>query len=465
MNGLNNGKKNRAWNKNILIFTAIYSIGIILLSSVVYAIPIMYQQSEEQRISKIKAEIATILKETDSTTIRQEQLEIVQKRNQFELLIVSGNEIIFSTLPQQTIAEYEAVVDVEVMGYSGVYEHQSGNKTYTIWLSVYPEKPQALFEKILFYLAVAVGIFFVFVMLIVGVIYQQMISPMRRLKKLISNLQMYKLADIEAGQGHTEYDALTESLREFTEDLSGKINDFGEQYTLLERKLQAKQELLVYKSQLVSALVHDLKTPLNISMLYSQKLLKEEHDMSRKKALAKIEGNNEKLLLDINEILEVMNKEVETIEKNYQKIDVVQKVKETFQLFKPIFQQQQIQYSIDMIPTLEMTFDAIEFRQIIHNMLSNVCQYTLPGGEFEFELYIEDNELFINAYNDADISNINFEDVFKLFYHVKGHNNHNYGSGIGMYTISNMVSSYGGKTSFSPTRNGVVLSIRIPIAQ
>lgn len=463
MSGLNKANKTKTLNRMVLLVGVSYFAIVVILAILIYRVPIIYQKMNDQRILEIKDDISLAL-EQSSERSQEEALQHIIDNETLDLVVLRNNDVVVSTVSLDRLSNLQESVNQKALAYQAAYPHATSNgQEYRVWVAIYKFEPQDLFNQMMFSMVAIIGILFLLITLLVFFMLKKLFSPIKRLRDNIFKLKAYRLSEISSIDEATEFDILSEELSDFTEDLRGRMDSFGVKYSLLENELQANREQSIYKEELLSAFAHDLKTPFNVSLFQIEKIEKMAEDNSN--MLAEIEGlkqRNEKILGDINELLTIINSDNSQEYKKLKDVDIVSLFRATLRLFQPIFTEKDIQYYVDIPSSLILYISEVDIRQLLHNIISNVCQYTDIGGNFEFSIYEENNIVYLEAYNDkSDISMIDFEHVFELFYTVKG-NNHTFGSGIGMHTMKSMVTKYGGTITFAPKEDGVQLSIQLP---
>ncbi|MGY3777290.1 sensor histidine kinase [Isobaculum melis] len=468
MNGLNEVDlkldKRKKWRKSLYFIAVIYFFVFLGMMTLIHYLPKIYQELEQEHIVKVKKEIDTILEETSIENI-EASLTKLNQDEQLDLVVLLPEETVFSTRKTTDFEVLAEAIKPEALSYQSVYEKKTPLGEMLIFLAIYHLPDQQFFEVMMRILFIGIFILSGILIVMIVLVFKNLIRPINRLKENIAKLKTYHLSEVETVETKTEYDVLSEELSEFTDDLKGKINTIDQKYTMLERQLQAGQEKAIYEKQLLTSLVHDLKTPLNISLLNIEKLKENKSsqaDMAQ--YLTGLEENQTKLMLEINDMLKLMY--TESAAEQQQKvrtIDLIKTVRDTIRLFLPVFKEKNIRYTIDVVQTIESTITPIELKQLLHNMISNVCQYADKNGEFILTIYEENQALHIEAYNDKiEVDSIDFEHVFDLFYHVDSVDS-KFGSGIGMYTIKNTVEHLNGSCHFYPTEKGVLLNLTMPL--
>lgn len=465
MSGQNKSKmRSKKWRTGFYAISAFYLLLVIVLATVIYNIPGIYAYFNSQRIDVIKSEVEGAFRTSDAAALPS-AFELIDQKNNLELVVKQGENLVFSTNEETNFAELSKVLGEDALSYQSAFQIDSDSGTYQVWLGIYKFESQEFFELIMAIVIGTVIVLCLIITVLIVIIFRKLIMPLRRLQRNILNLKEYRFSEVAASDSSTEYDSLSEDLGEFSEDLQEKIESIDEKYTRLELELQRRQERIIYQSKLGSALVHDLKTPINVSMLYVERIQDKIDDNPEiHRLLDRLVKNDELLLNQVNETLQVVSTEAMDMIGKAEDFDVVPVVRETLALFTPFFDQHSIEVFLETPQSLMVRAVRLEFKQIIHNIISNASQYADSNGKFELFVEAKDTALKIIAYNDKkDRSSIDFNRVFDLFYRADSGNKNVFGSGVGMHTIKSMAEEYRGTCIFEPVGNGVQLSVVLPI--
>lgn len=461
MNG--QSKKRPKWKKSFYIFTFVYTIIVCIFGLTTYYLPEIYQEIENRRVEQIKQEISSSLSlpAADRTT----KFEALIKKENISLAIVSNQDYEFSNMGTIEFKELNQKVNDKLLSYKGSYEKEIDGQNYQVWFAIYQMEGQRVFESLFLGLSILVLILFCSLSAIIFFIFRTLVKPIKRLKEHIVQLKAYQFLfsdDESKSVDQTDYDLLTEELAEFSHDLKDKMDNIGLKYTSLERDLQAKQERIIYKEQLVSSMVHDLKIPITITSLKLENMLEEIDSESKlSKDITTILADNEAIFGQIKDAVNMIHQE--EITNKQEKIDVAEIIKESIKRFDTLFKKRGIFYHLEVPRELMVEVDLIDLRQILHNVISNISKYTVENGMFELAVFVQDGGFYLEAFNelpDEEVQSIDFDHVFDLFYRNQADD---VGNGIGMYTIKSMVEKYHGTCLFEPSENGVRLSIFMPI--
>ncbi|MGY3778575.1 sensor histidine kinase [Isobaculum melis] len=461
MSGLNKQKKSKKyiWRKSFYLLTCIYLSIVVVLALGAYKLPSIYEAVDSKRTEQIKENIEQVLQNKDRTA-QEKQLHRIATDHHIDLVILTDDGFEFKTTKTSDFEVLQTDINTKLLSYQSSYHLKLNDVNYRIWLAVYQMEPQAFFEVVISLLVFSVLLLFTLLSSLIFIMFKKLIEPINRLKNNILKLKHFQFEDVSNDSKRTEYDAISEELSEFTDDLQGKIDNFGINYTLLEKELQAEKEKLIYKNQSLGTMVHHLKTPNALIALYAQQALMQTEDEATKAIIQKMQEQNQLLLTEIKEIVKLSHETA--TEKQPENMDVITVAREVLQRFEDLLRSKDILYNLDAPRHLAFTMDLTELKQLLYNMMSNAAQYTPVGGNIELTIYQKNQQLHIEAFNDIEQDHgIDFEQVFNLFYSNQGEKN-GFGTGIGLYTIKNTVEKNHGSCTFTPVEAGVRLEIILP---
>ena len=236
------------------------------------------------------------------------------------------------------------------------------------------------------------------------------------------------------------------------------------QMRLSNRMLQTDNSELNFKynelQQFASVVSHDIKSPLN-NIISLATILKEEYANNLNETGLEYLDYISESSYTLKQFVDAMLEYHKSNNHDFLRKEVV----DVSSIAKSIFNSLNFkkEFELQIEPNLRMTSNAIAIEQILMNLLSNgikynvnqkvVLQVQLIEKEFEYELIISDNGIGISKDNFAVIFNF-----FKTL-QVKDRFN-NYGTGIGLATVKNIVDKLKGTISIaSKVNKGTVFTI------
>jgi PAS domain S-box-containing protein len=227
------------------------------------------------------------------------------------------------------------------------------------------------------------------------------------------------------------------------------------------------------KSDLLPAISHDLGTPLNAMIGFSE-LLKQEIpgklNEKQKKYVDNILTSSKRMLDIINDILDLGKVETGKIELIFEKISVPDIIDETIGLFGETATKHNVEIKKELDPDLNLIeADRKRFKQILFNLISNAIKYSKQEGGTVTIITRKHDDLAKFSVADTGIG-IKEEDMWKLFTAFEQINlgiASKYGStGLGLVVTKKLVELHGGIiTAESEYGEGSIFTFTLPIGR
>ncbi|MFK7799378.1 MAG: response regulator [Aureispira sp.] len=228
------------------------------------------------------------------------------------------------------------------------------------------------------------------------------------------------------------------------------------------------------KSQFLTNISHELRTPLSlilgpIDLLKNSsfKQLKEEQWLQQ---LSLIEKNSKKMLLYIQDIVDLSKLNSDTLKAKLNTIDLQSFLEKIYQQTNDIYSYRELSFELIYEPEnkIGVYTDADKLEKIIENILSNAFKYTKDGAQEHVTLYVKllENKLQILCCDSGPgISQEHFEQIFNRFYQVENPNESIFsGMGIGLALCKELSELLGLEISVrSKVGKGSCFTIHIPL--
>ncbi|MBO0453197.1 MULTISPECIES: sensor histidine kinase [Enterococcus] len=443
-------------NRKFKVVVALYGflIGIIVLLFLLY--PTIYNRFEKQRQDQTMTKVETILKKDKNVS---KKLEATTKESAIELIVLKNHRLVYESLPLQgKLSDIKKFVRKENLVFQKTYKYRD----YAIWIAFHPQKVQSQFNWLVAFICLLVTLLVVLIILAVYFIYGQLLQPLRKLRESILALKKFNFDQAILITDYKDENGLLADLSTFSKELKSNIDEIGTKFTELELKLQEEQDLSLYKEKLVNSLIHDLKTPLSIMIMSVEMLLENKTiPKSAKNQLEELLERENTMLTSINDILKASNQQVELMPETT--IDLIPIIRESLNNFQILIKNKGLFCEINMPQSISLQISKIEAEQLLHNVLSNVINYSPEDAEFTLDIDEKEDQLILTVSNEAeDLEQIDFEHVFDLFYHSQTAKNE-FSTGLGMYTIAAIVQKNKGDYTFYPKDGKVYLTIQLPL--
>jgi len=261
-------------------------------------------------------------------------------------------------------------------------------------------------------------------------------------------------------QGATDY-VLKDRIGRLVFSVDRALNDAANQevWKLAQDKLREKEiielqneelrKLNATKDKFFSIIAHDLRSPFNSILSFSQMLMDKVQDMDKKQIerVAQIINEASKMAMDLlTNLIEWSLSQSGMIEFHPKEIRIADVVKEVEPLFAPAARQKDISIITEIPSQLTVFADDVLFATVLRNLISNAIKFTHAGGEVVISAKEQNNHLVVSvADSGIGISENKIKKLFRIDENVstRGTNNEK-GSGLGLILCREFVEKHGG---------------------
>jgi len=328
-----------------------------------------------------------------------ENLKIYMKHSSKELQYIQHNDILIGTDTPYKIQTLKKNGSEIFQDHIIVY--QEIDSFLDSWIIFYVVKKSIAFE---FFYEFIRFVFYLFPFLIILTIFlskrlaKYIVGPIEELTKVTDEIVYSK-----------EYSKLLHLAS--SDELGRLAHSFNVLLNTTDKTLDASQA----KSAFISNMSHELKTPLNAIIGFSQYLiLYEELTEEQLDIVSNIENSAQYLLEMIYGVLDIAKIEAGKVDVNIKELDCVGVVKECFTMLEPLAYDKGLQFDFVILEEKTKTFPTDEkiIKQIIINLLSNAIKYT-QEGYVELELSVTEEEFLVKV-KDSGVG-LEREDMIHLF--------------------------------------------------
>jgi len=141
----------------------------------------------------------------------------------------------------------------------------------------------------------------------------------------------------------------------------------------------AAEEANAAKSQLLASISHEVRTPLNSILGFTELLLAEADEPRQHELLLVVQRSGQTLLELINQLLDLSKVEAGKMELHPTNLDLPQLLVELEREFAPRAHSAKLSFGIEMPPVPPVQLDGLRLRQILSNLLVNAFKFTETG--------------------------------------------------------------------------------------
>ncbi len=165
-------------------------------------------------------------------------------------------------------------------------------------------------------------------------------------------------------------------------------NVVRKKHEAIEREKIHAVESSLAKSQFLFNMSHDIRTPMNAIIGYTNLARKEEDSHKIHEYLEKIESSSQHLLALINDILEMSRIESGTIELEFIPIDLRALFDSIYDLFSEQMKQKNLEFQVhtNQVMNQYVWCDRKNLNRVLLNILSNAYKFTPEGGQITTSL-------------------------------------------------------------------------------
>jgi len=239
------------------------------------------------------------------------------------------------------------------------------------------------------------------------------------------------------------------SLHKNFEDMAGKVGGALEKEKQLTSKLQ---EMDIRKSEFMSMISHELKTPIMPIKGYVQLLKKQElmGTLNEKQldAINEIDTSATKLEKLIQDVLMAQKIDLGKLTVEQDIVEARYIVENSYKAFLPTCQTKGIEFKMSVNTSDNVYTDSDRIAQVFSNLISNAMSFvTLKTGMIEIGAF--ENHDYITFFvkdNGIGISEDQQKQIFKKFYQIDTSSTRKKeGSGLGLSICEGIIKTLGGK--------------------
>ncbi|SNR56995.1 two-component regulator propeller domain-containing protein [Flavobacterium sp. ov086] len=222
-----------------------------------------------------------------------------------------------------------------------------------------------------------------------------------------------------------------------------------------------EEELHENKLNFFTEIAHEFQTPLTLIVGPVEKL-SEAKNLSEKnqKFIQMVQRNSSRLLFLTQQLLEFRRAEYNFLQIKAKKFDLISLIEQIAELFDEWALDKNIDYKLDIPPTLSGWYDKDKIEKIVFNLMSNAFKYTPINGRITLKLYIQEKgseKLNITVTNTGKgILKEELDSVFDPFFLANTHketDNNMFRTGIGLAYVKKLSTVLRGQIEVSSTLN------------
>ncbi|MBS6888146.1 MAG: HAMP domain-containing histidine kinase [Clostridium sp.] len=255
-------------------------------------------------------------------------------------------------------------------------------------------------------------------------------------------------------KGNDELAQLCDSINNMSLELGEKIEN---------EKIMEKN-----KSELITNVSHDLRTPLTSIIGYVDLLKKNGfQDKDKfKEYIDVIDERTRSLNKLINELFEYTKLTSHDIKLNYSKVEIGSLVEQLVGEYTPIFNREGLEVYKDISSEdIFINIDVEKIVRVLENLLTNAKKYSLRNDKVLVTLYKEDDEYVVislaNKTKSIDKDELN--NIFECFYKVDKSRKEQDSAGLGLSIVKRIVELHNGEVNAELDNDVIEFIVKLPL--
>ena len=309
---------------------------------------------------------------------------------------------------------------------------------------------------------VTFALFFAVALILLGIIHRNLTRPLFVLNAHMAGNWRHLLKGqpkwrepLELEQRFTE---LSETVKTQNDTLRRKENEIRR----LEQVLSYSRKAEENRRSMISAVAHELKTPLAVIHGYTEGLQENIAEDKKDQYLDTILSESERMDELVMEMLDLSRLEAGRVTLSRDTFSLTELIQSVFDRLCLETEKKALQVTFDLRCDRQIHADEGRLQQVILNLASNAVRYTPVGGHIRVRTERKLGEVCFYMENDASaFTEEELTNVWETFYRTDRARNGK-GTGLGLAIVKNIVKLHGGSCSARNTKSGVEFSFRIP---
>ena len=297
----------------------------------------------------------------------------------------------------------------------------------------------------------------IIVLAVLGGMFILAIISIKRALRYLNNM-------VDAAKSLSHPDDEPIELPEELNDIQNELNLAREQAL---RNIDAANEAVQRKNDLIMYLAHDLKTPL-ASVIGYLNILRDEGQISeelREKYLSISLNKAERLEDLINEFFEIARFNLSTVTLQYGKINLTRLLEQLTYEFKPMLQEKNLSCKLSIANDIILRCDADKIQRVFDNLLRNAVIYSYENTEIEVTAENRGENIIVTFANVGDtIPQEKLDRIFEQFYRLDAARSTSGGAGLGLAIAQQIARLHGGNITARSERDRIEFEVTLPVS-
>lgn len=224
--------------------------------------------------------------------------------------------------------------------------------------------------------------------------------------------------------------------------------------------------LLFQQSDLISDLVHELRTPMASLATAAHILIRPDISAEKRASITHALKEEIKRLAELTTTyLDFSRLESGRMHFQFQDLDLKPILEESLDILRTQIAEKGLKLTLELSDQpLMVHADKNRIQQVIHNLVSNAIKYNSPQGTITIKGYTASNSvIFLVSDTGPGISSDDQKKLFTRFFRVLGSDKYAMGTGLGLSICKRIIDAHGGSiTVESQVNQGSTFAVHLP---
>lgn len=291
--------------------------------------------------------------------------------------------------------------------------------------------------------------------------------------KLVNMIKTYYVSESFRDKTHSVQIEIKPDHELIIEAIVNAVRDDENKFmgiVLVMRDITEMKKIETIKSQFVSMVAHELKTPIAAVQGFLNLLSDPTINVSKENSIDYINRSQTRLksLLDlVNDLLDISRMEINTKQRELESFNIVDSIESTLEFLEFEIKKKEIKVIYEAAENLPSIYaDKNEIQRLCTNLISNAIKYNLQGGKILITLSLDGNYVQMSiADTGIGIKDDDKNKLFQEFFRVRSKETRGIsGTGLGLAIVKRIIDCYHGKISVkSEYSKGSEFIVKLPI--
>lgn len=291
---------------------------------------------------------------------------------------------------------------------------------------------------------IGIGAIF-FASILIMIISRKITEPIKELTKISERMNHLDFDAKYEGKSRTEIALLGNNINQLSETLEATISELKSANNELKKDIEKKNEIEKMRTEFLSNVSHELKTPIALIQGYAEGLREGVNDdeESRNDYCDVIADEAMKMNRMVQKLLTLNQLESGNQSVSLERFDITDLVRNYLQSSLLLCEQKQVQLRMEDYPSIPVWADEYSVEEVFNNYFTNALNHVDGEKIIEVRIMVMDDKVRVSVFNTGEpIPEDSIEHLWEKFYKVDKARTREYGgSGVGLSIVKAIMDS------------------------